>query len=75
MPTYENQNTDVIHFVPHGAYRTACRHLDSVRTSWNVNNYDPVGVPADVTCCKCRETGVFLDDAERFREAAEGKAG
>jgi hypothetical protein len=69
MATYDNANTGVVHWVPDlgpgWMKRTVCHFLDQFRGSWNWKLYDPVGVPSDVTCCKCRETGAWLDAAQK----------
>ena len=70
MPTYGNTRTGVVHFIPQvtmqaaWATRTACHFLDQFRQGWDWGNLDAAGVPADVTCRKCRETDSFLDAAE-----------
>ncbi len=86
MATYDNPRTGVVHWVPEENVRsqpdwlwirTACHFLDRFlpsrlaqrRRSWN--NFDPLGVPADVTCCKCRETAVWLDEAQQAAEAED----
>lgn len=62
MPTYDNPTTGVVHWMsPRRLWNgTACHFLAESIPSWNWANYDPVGVPADVTCCKCRETAAWL---------------
>ncbi len=80
MPTYDNPNTAVVHWVTKRReaclglaclyFRaTACNFIRDYYHSWNQKNFDPVGAPADVTCCKCRETAAFLDAVQ----AAEGE--
>lgn len=87
MPTYDNPRTGVVHWVvvPRRAssviyptlrcyaarWVTACHFLHSSNPSWNQQNFDAIGVPADVTCCHCRETAAFLDEVDRVRKAAE----
>lgn len=73
MAIYRNRITRVVHWLgerrgwPAG---TACAALDQFMPSWNWLDVDSLGVPADVTCCKCRETSAFLDAAA---EAAKGE--
>ncbi len=77
MPTYDNPATGVVHWIPTGKVswvRTACHFLDRGRLSWDWNNLDPVGVPADVTCCHCRETAEFLDEAQKAAEAERSES-
>lgn len=78
MATYENPRTGVVHWVPgpEGWWdtplsTTACHSLTQLSPSWTSDNFDPIGVPADVTCCKCRETAAFLDALQEAAEAEE----
>ncbi len=69
MATYDNPRTGVIHWVVRDGYvvRTACKYFWRDFPEWDSSNVDVVGEPADVTCCKCRDTASFLDAAEAAR--------
>ena len=74
MTTYDNANTGVVHWVAdtrERPWQTACFHMNESTGRWNEKLYDPVGAPADVTCCKCRETAAWLDALD----AAESEVG
>ena len=74
MATYDNPRTEVVHWIsgPHARTnaRTACHFLDSGKASWNPLNYDPLGMPGDVTCCHCRETAAWLATSQKAFDAA-----
>ena len=64
MSTYQTRNTGVIHwmdFQPPDPTKLACH---SPIYKWDSDKFDPAGVPADVTCCNCRETRAWLDAVE-----------
>lgn len=78
MATYTNSGTGVVHWLrePRTWWaRTACNRIGEFgrswkcdNRSWNWDNVDPVGTPAEVTCCKCRETRAFLEAAKAAGE-------
>lgn len=73
MPTYDNPRNGVVHWVETARPTiTACHCLRVVPES---KNYDPVGEPADVTCCHCCETEAWLDASQKEFEAAGGLMG
>lgn len=77
MATYDNprHKPPVVHWIGERTptrTRTACHFLDSCKASWNWKNFDPVGSPADVTCCHCRETAAWLDASQEAFDAGGG---
>ncbi len=76
MPTYENPNTGVVHWISLDACwpaKTACGTLDQVPPAVeqgcrNWVDVDTMGVPADVTCSRCRATSAFADDEEAMED-------
>lgn len=67
MPTYENPNTGVIHWISTKRIqwnRTACGLVGKFMDHLSLHLVDPVGVPADVTCGRCRATWAFVDDEQ-----------
>lgn len=76
MATYDNLRTGVVHWTVNRTepclglaflrfIATACGHMREFTPLWSRNNYSPLGTPADVTCCHCRETASFLDAAHK----------
>jgi len=81
MPTYKNPETGVVHwlvgrvsFDPRPYPHAVCHFSDRFR-SWDWKNFDRLGAPEDVTCCKCRETAAWLDAAQDAAEAEKGESG
>ena len=68
MPTYDNPDTDVVHWVDKQTIwptPTACLFLSVLPES---KGYDPDGSPAAVTCCHCRGTASWLAVAQKESE-------
>lgn len=64
--TYGNPRTGVIHWMGRNPAwaMTACSFLHRGQPAWDQTNLDRAGVPADVTCRKCRETREFLNSLD-----------
>ncbi len=74
MPTYDNPRTGVVHWIVNEGtcYQAPCHFIGSMFfPSWDWKNFDTVGEPADVTCCKCRETAAYLDALAAAGEEGE----